>query len=57
MNKNLKKFNEIKDFKKHSVKPLGSLNLMGEPKSGAKQKKLEDLLFSGMQKQKKTKIS
>jgi hypothetical protein len=55
MDKNLKKFNEIKDFKKHGVKPLGSSNLMGESKSGAEQKKVDRSIFSEVQGQKETK--
>jgi hypothetical protein len=55
MDKNLKKFNEIKDFKKHGVKPLGSVNSMGESKSGAEQKKVDRLTVGGLQGQKETK--
>ena len=55
MDKNLKKFNEIKDFKKHGVKPVGSTNPMGEPKSGAEQKKVERSIVSGTSGQKESK--
>jgi hypothetical protein len=55
MDKNLKKFNEIKDFKKHGVKPVGFINPVGEPKSGAEQKKGDRLPVVGFQGQKETK--
>ena len=54
MEKNLKKFNELKDFKKHGVKPLGSTNSMGESKNGAEQKKVDRSILTGSQ-QKDTK--
>jgi hypothetical protein len=55
MDKNLKKFNEIKDFKKHGVKPVGSTNSMGESKNGTEQKKGERSTVLASQGQKDTK--
>jgi hypothetical protein len=55
MDKNLKKFNEVKDFKKHGVKPVGFTNLMGESKNGTEQKKVERSTVVGFQGQKEAK--